>query len=81
MKDAIEQQFIAAGYTQDKQGRWCPPKPVTDEATELFADTMEARNFPASADRIRNGDISIRDRAAIELLAAKLAAVRAERDA
>ena len=69
------------GFTQDVEGRLCPPESGMSEARALFADVMDAWNYRIYANAIRAGKLDNADRAAIELLAAKLAAVRAERDA
>ena len=57
-------------------------EPDPSEAVELFADVLAAwGGFEAYTRDLRDGDISEDARAAIEVLHAKLAAVRAERDA
>ena len=57
-------------------------EPDPSEAVELFADVLAAwGGFEAYTRDLLDGDISEDARAAIEVLHAKLAAVRAERDA
>ena len=52
--------------------------PEKDWATELWADLWEVRGSPKDAELVRNGQTSIADRAAIELLRTRYEQMKGE---